>query len=130
LDQTPIIGGFTLQPFASRILVDNGPAPITLLSIYPIFSDVDEAADFPITVTGYSFTSSSLVRWNGSDRPTTFVNPTRLIADISSSDVRALGSYLVTVWDPQPAPGGTETAPITFYVVPSVTNLNLPLVFR
>jgi hypothetical protein len=65
-----VIGRLTLQPFASKILVDNGPTPLTLLSISPSLIDVEEAADFTLTVTGYGFTPDSVVRWNGSDRPT------------------------------------------------------------
>jgi parallel beta-helix repeat protein len=130
LGQIPVSGSFTLQPFSSKILVDNGPAPLTLLSIHPTLSDVDEATDFTLTLTGYSFTIDSLVRWNGSNRPTTYFDPTRLTAEISTTDVSALGAQSVTVWDPEPPPGGTETAPVTFYVVASVTNLYIPHLVR
>ena len=48
LDQQPVLGSLTLQPFTSKILVDNGPAPLTLLSIQPAIFDVTEAADFTL----------------------------------------------------------------------------------
>ena len=38
LDQNPVIGSLTLQPFTSKILVDNGPAQLTLLGISPALS--------------------------------------------------------------------------------------------
>ena len=130
LDQNPVIGSLTLQPFTSRILVDNGPAPLTLRGIYPSLIDVDEAAEFTLTVTGYGFTHDSVVRWNGSDRPTTFVSDTRLTAAIDALEVSALGEFPVTVFDPEPAPSGTETAPVMFHVVELVYDIYLPVISR
>jgi len=75
----------------------------------PGFFDVDEAADFTLTVNGSGFTASSVVRWNGSDRPTTFVSSTRLTAAIAAADVSAIADIPVTVFDPAPPPGGTLT---------------------
>ena len=106
-----MVGSLTLQPFTSMILVDDGPAPLTLLSISPALRDVDEAADFTLTVTGYSFTHSSVVRWNGSDRPTTYISDSRLTAAIDAVDVSAVGEFPVTVYDPDPAPSGTRPHP-------------------
>ena len=40
LDQNPVVGSLTLSPFTSKILIDNGPAPLTLLSINPALSAV------------------------------------------------------------------------------------------
>ena len=130
LDQNSVVGSLTLQPFTSRILVDDGPAPLTLLNISPRLSDVDEAADFTLTLTGYSFTNASVVRWKGSDRPTTFISDTRLTAVIHSADVSVLGEFPVTVYDPNPSPSGTETSPILFYVVKSVFDIYLPVISR
>jgi hypothetical protein len=126
LDQDPVIGSLTLQPFTSKILVDNGPAPLTLQSIFPTLFDVTKPADFTLTVNGISFTANSVVRWNGSDRPTVFVSSTRLTATIFAADVSAIGVFPVTVRDPLPTPGGTETAPVMFHVVPIVYNVYLP----
>jgi hypothetical protein len=130
LDQTPVMGSLTLQPFTSRILVDNGPAALALLSIQPSLYDVTQPADFDLTVIGAGFTANSVVRWDGSDRPTAFVNSARLTAAIDAADVNTIGDYLVTVWDPNPAPGGTETAAKTFHVAATLYGLNLPLVRR
>ena len=97
LDQTPLIGMLVLEPFQSKILLDNGAAPLTLESLQPSLFDVTEAADFYLLVNGTGFTANSMVRWDGSDRPTSFVNSTRLIATIYSADVSTIGDYLVTV---------------------------------
>ncbi len=128
LDQNPVPGSLVLPAFSSRILVDNGPAPLTLLSIHPALSAVEDAAAFTLTVSGHSFTPSSVVRWNGSPRSTTFISTSRLSASITASDVSALGQFPVTVYDPEPAPSGTETTAIFFHVVETVFDLYLPLV--
>ena len=76
-----------------------------------------------LTVDGSGFTPSSVVRWNGSSRTTTYVSRTRLRAAIPASDVAAPGTVLVTVANP--APGGGVSSGGTF----SITNmfLDVPL---
>jgi hypothetical protein len=130
LDQVPWLGSLTLQPFSSKILVDNGPAPLNLFGIVPIFFDVDEAADFTLTVNGSGFTTGSVVRWNGSNRPTTFVSSTRLTAAIYAADVSTIADIPVTVYDPYPLPGGTLTLPVMLHVVESISQLYLPAVLK
>lgn len=98
------MGNLTLSPFTSKILVDNGAAPLTLQSISPSLSDVDEATNFTLTANGIAFTPNSVVRWNGSARPTTFVSSMQLTATIYTTDVNMLGLYAVTVYDPAPFP--------------------------
>ncbi len=53
----------------------------------------------------------SVVRWNGADRPTTFVSINRLTAQIPASDLLTAGTAEVTVFSP--APGGGLSAPRT-----------------
>jgi hypothetical protein len=130
LDQRTVAGSLTLKPFSSRILVDNGPAQLTLAGISPAFMAVDEAASFTLTASGTGFTLHSVVRWDGSDRPTVYINSSRLEAAISTADVETLGGYPVTIWDPSPAPGGSETAPLVFRVVPEVVRIYLAKVSR
>ncbi|HEU4382346.1 MAG TPA: PQQ-binding-like beta-propeller repeat protein [Anaeromyxobacteraceae bacterium] len=55
---------------------------------------------FTLTANGSSFTAASTVRWNGSDRPTTHLSPTQLVALIDAADVSAPGTATVTVSDP------------------------------
>jgi hypothetical protein len=128
LDQNAVVGSITLAPFTSKILVDNGQASLTLLGMNPTLWGVDEATDFSLTVRGAGFTSNSVVRWNGAARPTTFVSGSWLTAAISFTDVSAVANIPVTVYDPSPAPTGTETLPLMFHVVESVSRVYLPLV--
>jgi hypothetical protein len=130
LDQKPYVGSLTLMPFTSKILVENGPAPLTLQGIHPSLMAASSAADFTLTVFGAGFTSNCVVRWNGNDRPTVFVSSTKLTASISAADVSTVGVYPVTVRDPQPAPGGSETPAVWFHVLLNITSLFFPLTSR
>jgi hypothetical protein len=130
LDQKPVVGSLTLAPFTSRILIDNGLAPLTLQAISPSLSDVDEPMTFTLTANGVAFTPGSTVRWNGSARPTTFISVSQLIATIDASDVSVSGDYPVTIYDPAPVPTGTVTAPLMFHVVTEVFGVHLPLALK
>lgn len=66
-------------------------------------------AGFTLTVTGEGFLTSSVVRWNGSNRPTTPVSATQLRATIPASDIAAAGVAQVTVFNPGPG-GGISNA--------------------
>jgi hypothetical protein len=126
LDQNPVVGSLDLSPFTSRILIDNGPALLMLHTISPSFSDVHVPAAFVLTLNGVAFTPNSSMRWNGSNRPTTFVSNTQLTATIYATDVNSLGNFPVTVYDPAPVPTGTLTSPVMFHVVTEVFTAYLP----
>ncbi len=66
---------------------------------------------FNLLVTGANFVAGSVVRWNGSDRPTTGV-ASAAEAQISASDIAAAGTAAVTVFNP--APGGGISNSLTF----------------
>src|SRR5260221_14721913 len=89
------------------------PTP-TVSSISPISAPAGSGA-FTLTVNGASFGTNSVVRWNGSNRPTTFVSSTGLTAAIPASDLAAAGTPQVTAFTP--APGGGTSAALTFTVV-------------
>ncbi len=52
---------------------------------------------FALTVTGSGFIASSVVRWNGEDRPTTFQNSSTLLATLADADVLGVSMAQVTV---------------------------------
>jgi len=70
--------------------------------------------DFTLTLSGSGFYPESVVRWNGSDRPTTFVSKTELTALISAADIATAGMMNVTVQSP---PGGGESTAVIFPVI-------------
>jgi len=83
----------------------NNPLP-ALTSVSPSSTTAPGSA-FTLTATGSNFVSSSVVRWNGSNRTTTYVSPTQLSASIPASDVASAGTATVTVFNPTPG-GGTS----------------------
>lgn len=122
----PAPGGGTSGTLAFSIIASANPVP-TLSSLSPS-SAIAGAVAFTLTVDGTNFVAGSKVRWNGSDRTTTFVNSTRLTAAVSASDVAQAGTANVTVFNPTPG-GGTSSA-LVFTVnaaanpVPSLSALN------
>lgn len=76
-----------------------------------------------LTVNGSGFDGGSVVRWNGADRPTTLLCPTRLSATIPASDLSTAGAATVTVFNP--APGGGTSSGLIFFVNPRF--LDVPL---
>jgi glucose/arabinose dehydrogenase len=78
--------------------------------------------DLALSVVGTGFAEGSVVRWNGSDRPTTFQSSTLLTASIPASDLAASGFAQVTVFTP--APGGGSSSAVTFDI--NTTFLDVP----
>ncbi len=99
---------------SSVIIAVNNPLP-TLTSISPTSMFATTAA-FTLTVNGTNFNNNSLVRWNGTDRVTTFLSATQLQAAITAADILSAGSAAVTVFNPLPGGGTTSTA--TFTIIP------------
>jgi hypothetical protein len=71
---------------------------------------------FSLLVVGKGLTRSSVVRWNGADRPTRY-DVGNLYADIPATDVTAPGSASISVYNPPPN-GGTS-APSTLTIRPA-----------
>jgi hypothetical protein len=108
---TPAPGGGTSGSLGLAI---QNPAPV-LGSLDPSAMTAGSGS-FTLTVTGTGFVASSVVRWNGVARATTFVDATTLRATILAADVAAVGSAVVTVVTP--APGGGTSAGATLAVTP------------
>src|ERR1051325_3755582 len=83
----PAPGGGTST---AKIFNINNPAPI-VTSLSQTSADVG-AGDFTLTITGSGFVSTSVVRWNGSDRTTSFGSGTQLTATITASDLAIAGN--------------------------------------
>jgi hypothetical protein len=80
---------------------------------------------FTLTANGTGFGTGSRIRWNGQDRPTTFVSATRLTAAIPASDVGSPTAATVSVFNP--TPGGGSSNPLTFRIVepaPVITSIS------
>jgi DNA-binding beta-propeller fold protein YncE len=73
------------------------------------------SADLTVTVRGNGFVSASAVRWNGADRPTTFISSSELTAAITAADLAAPAAVPVTVFSP--GSGGGLSSAVTFHVL-------------
>src|SRR5262249_42670399 len=101
-------GSSNAAPFT---ITPQAPATPTIITINPN-SATAGGPGFTLTVTGTNFVNSSMVRWNGTDRPTTFVSSRQLTALITPSDLAIAGMANVTVFNPPvgAAGGGLSNA--------------------
>jgi hypothetical protein len=111
------------QSPTARVFTIVHPAP-TLDRLEPMSAWAGGAA-FTLTVVGSRFTSASVVQWAGVDRPTVYVSPERLEAQISAAEIGRAGAVSVRVFTP--APGGGLSAALFADVrddgVPPVTTV-------
>jgi uncharacterized protein (TIGR03437 family) len=119
-------GTFTIDVFdpppgggASNALtftvIQSNPVP-QLTSLSPT-SAIAGGGQFTLTVNGANFVNTSVVRWNGTGRSTTFVSATQLTALILASDIAQPGTAQVTVITPaNSAGGGGESAALSFTI--------------
>ena len=116
-------GGYTRGATSPPITVVPGPNPVpALTSTLPVSAPAGAAA-LSLTVNGSGFVASSIVRWNGADRVTTFVSSTQLRAAISASDLAAPGTAQISVFNP--APGGGLSPSRPFSIVASSPTLSV-----
>ena len=66
-----------------------------------------------MTVNGSNFDSNSIVRWNGSNRTTTYVSVTQLKAATLATDLVTADTFPVTVVNPAPPVGPSNALTIT-----------------
>ena len=89
-------------------LTGNAITSATAPSVTLIPATLATPTGATLTVIGNNFFPTSVVSWNGSARPTTYLNELALTARLSAADVAQLGEAPVTV--STPAPGGGVTA--------------------
>jgi Tol biopolymer transport system component len=83
--------------------------PQTISAILPS-SATAGGARFTLTVNGSGFASASVVRWNDSDRVTTFISSTQLTTSVPSSDIASGGIAQVRVFNDVPGGGTSNSA--------------------
>jgi hypothetical protein len=74
---------------------------------------------FILTATGSSFTTGSVVRWNGNSRTTTYISPTQLVASISALDIATAGTAQVSVFTS--GGSGGQSGYVTFTITEPAT---------
>ncbi len=98
------------------VTVDAAISPAPAITSLTPSQALAGSAGFTLKIAGTGFVQSSVVRWNGLDRPTTLVSATEVRADIPAADLASTGAALVTVFTPSPG-GGTSEA-LTFTITP------------
>jgi len=74
-----------------------------------------------VTVTGSNFASNSIVRWNGLDRPATFVDGATLRVTLSASDLSKPGRATILVFNPVAGGGLSNSVNIPVGPAPGVS---------
>ena len=93
------VGGvttYTFSPVTSDQTIPSTFTTTNLLSIDALDPDYAVAGDpaLVISILGTGFTPSSIGKWNGVARPTTYVAPDELTISISTSDLASAGTDL------------------------------------
>jgi subtilisin family serine protease len=109
--------GYTRAATSPPVTVVAPPSPVPVLTSLSPTSVSTGDTSFTVTAVGSGFASTSVVRWNGADRPTTFVSSTQLRATLPASDRAAVGTAQVTVFTP--APGGGLSSALPFAITQS-----------
>jgi len=119
--------------FTVQVSDSGQPSPQTATKAFslvvsaagPVLSSIDPSSvpagssAFTLTVNGTNFVSGSTVRWNGSNRTTTFVNASQLRASILDGNIASPGTASVTVANP----GGSTSNALTFTISPPLLTI-------
>src|SRR5437773_45552 len=114
-----------MKRILSLVLVLSAATASTVLAAKPTITSISPTStiagsgQFTLTVNGTNFVSTSpasTVNWNGSPLTTTFVSSTQLTALVPAANVATVGTASVTVVNP--APGGGTSNSVTFTINP------------
>jgi len=96
-----------------------------ITSLLPVNATAGTAA-ISMNITGSNFLPCSLVQWNGTNLPTTFVSTSQqLTAVVPAADILSIGSAQITVFNPTTGGGGGTSAVVAFPIVaPTVLSLS------
>ena len=116
----PILLTAQQQPEGSTKVYAGTANPVPLIN-QPLVPDATRphGPGFMLTVNGTGFVSTSVVKWNGSARTTTFVSASQLKANILALDIALASTASVTVVNPSPG-GGTSN--VAFFDVTIATS--------
>ena len=126
LNLTTVATGFYIAEGILYVPATQCPPTITSLSPSQVIAG---GPDFILTVHGTNFAAGSVVQWNNSPRPTTFISRTELTATISAADIAVPGTVNIAVSNPPPGGGLSNSLPFLIVSpapnpVPKVTSLN------
>lgn len=102
---------------------EYGATPV-LLALDPA-AGIAGTPGLTLTVTGQGFMQGSTLAWQGDVRPTTYISPTQLTAHITTSDLLAPAVVSVSVKNPGPGDGVSNTLDFSIH-----SAVYLPLVLK
>lgn len=116
-----------VQPYTRPIITIqpvSNPVPF-VTSISPDSVNLGGGAK-NITITGSNFVPNSIARLNGSNRPTTFIDYSHLLINLSAGDMIGSSGNYITVFNPAPNGGYSNAIFLTIngYVDPSTATIN------
>jgi hypothetical protein len=103
-------------PPSNAVTINVTPYPVPALTLLSPGSAAFGSAGFTLTALGSNFVPASVVQWNGSPLPTTFVSDTQITAAISAADIQNLGNNMVAVFNPLPGGGLSSASAFTTYL--------------
>lgn len=109
---TLTISASTTATATFTLAAQQAPVPVAT-SLSPATA-VAGSVGLTITVNGSGFVASSVARWDGTSRATTFVSATQLRFDVAASDLTTARAVPVSVLTP--SPGGGTSANLTFTI--------------
>lgn len=123
-------GGTSPTPTAaSDQAAQNGSNPVPQISAVNPAAVHAGGADFTLTVTGSGFVTGSTVMCNNYSRSTTFVSGTQLTAVMPAADILQIHPVQITVVNPSPGGGPSNSVPVTVLdPLPVISSLSPPSV--
>jgi DNA-binding beta-propeller fold protein YncE len=120
---------YTAGYLADSVVAFHTANPVaTLSSLNPASAPAGSPA-LTVSVLGENFIPGAVVRVNGSNRPTTYINPGELEVELSVADLANAGVRTITVFTPAPG-GGPSVNDLPFVVtnpsqnpIPSIDSL-------
>jgi len=99
--------------------ITYNPVP-TVSSISPSSGNIGGGAK-TVTITGHRFVPGSITRLNGSTRPTTFIDSSRLLIHLYANDMYGASGKHINVWNPAPEGGYSNSVLFTLngYIAPA-----------
>jgi hypothetical protein len=97
-----------LLALCATLCAQNNAQPLLYQPLIPT-STAPGSSGFTLTVNGYGFVSGAVLHWNGSARATTVVSSSQVQATVTSADVAHVGSANITVVNPAPGGGVSNT---------------------
>jgi hypothetical protein len=93
---------------AAPLFAQSNPVPLVNQPLVPT-SIAPGGSAFTLTLNGTGFVSGSIVNWNGSPRASSYGSASQLTATILASDIATPSTASVTVTNPSPGGGASNT---------------------